>query len=273
MGEELARLLRSSRGHEDTRRHAVSRKGPGHRSGRQLAESVLALDDEGDLGRLQKRANHRQQLELDRGQDQDRTGGGIVVFGHSARLSQRSQTAVLTLNGWQGAGVQSLAMSLPKILLPIVALIALLVGWNWWTSDARRIASRLSGLTEEVEKRPGEGQLAMALKSEQVASYFAEPFRFRALQFDFETDHRGTLVRSVAAYRLRSDRIAASVLHRELEIDAANRTAKMVLLVRFAGGFGGSANEAYRFQLNWIEQQGLWKIDYADLIEIVPASL
>ena len=164
-------------------------------------------------------------------------------------------------------------MSLPKILIPLVALVALLVGWNWWTSDAQRIVRRLEALAETVEKSPGEGQLATAFKAEQVAGFFAEPFQFRARQFDFATDDRGTLARSVAAYRLRSDRIVPSVLHRELDLDPAARTAKMVVVIRFAGGFRGRANEAYRFQLNWVEQEAEWKIGFADLIEIVPAEV
>jgi len=164
-------------------------------------------------------------------------------------------------------------MYLAKILIPFAAIVALIVGWNWWTSDARRIASRLEALTEEVEKSPGEGQLAMAFKAEQAARFFAEPFLFRARQFDFETEDRGALIRAVAVYRSRSDRITPSVLHRELDIDDAHRTAKMVIVLRFAGGFRGSASEAYRFQLNWLEQEGQWKIGYADLIEIVPATV
>ena len=164
-------------------------------------------------------------------------------------------------------------MSLPKVALPLVAFVALIIGWNWWTSDTQRIARRLEALAEAVEKTPGEGQLATAFKAEQAARFFAEPFQFRARQFDFETVDRGALIRSVAAYRLRSDRIAPSVLHHELDVDSINRTAKMVALIRFAGGFRSRANDAYRFQLNWVEQDGEWKIGYADLIEIVPASV
>jgi len=164
-------------------------------------------------------------------------------------------------------------MSLPKVLLPAVAVVVLLIGWNWWNADAQRIRRQLEALNEEVEKSPGEGQLATAFKAEQATRFFAEPFRFRARQFDFETDNRGALARSLVGYRARSDRIAPSVLHSELEIDQAGRTAMMVVVIRFTGGFSGRANEAYRFQLNWIEQEGEWKIGFADLIEIVPASV
>jgi hypothetical protein len=160
-------------------------------------------------------------------------------------------------------------VSLVKVLSVVVVIVLLFAGWAWWSGDAQRINRRLGALTDEVEKTPGEGQLTTAFKAEAVAAFFAEPFRFRARQFDFETTDRSTLVRSVAAYRLRSEHIATDILHRHLEIDPVARTARMEILVRFAGGWGGRAAEAYRFQLDWIEQEGRWQIGYVDLIEIV----
>ena len=160
-------------------------------------------------------------------------------------------------------------MSLVKVLTAVVVIFLLFVGWAWWSGDAQRINRRLGALTDEVEKAPGEGQLATALKAEAVAAFFAEPFRFRARQFDFETTDRRTLVRSVAAYRLRSERIATDILYRHLEIDPVARTARLEIVARFAGGWGGRAGEAYRFQLDWVEQEDRWQIGYVDLIEIV----
>jgi hypothetical protein len=160
-------------------------------------------------------------------------------------------------------------VSLLRILAAAAALLLLAAGWTWWTSDAQRIERRLAALTDEVEKGPGEGQLTTALKAEAVAGFFAEPFLFRARQFDFETADRSGLARAVAAYRLRSDRIAADILHRDLAVDATARAARMEIVVRFVGGLRGRAGEAYRFQLDWIEQDGRWKIGYCDLIEIL----
>ena len=164
-------------------------------------------------------------------------------------------------------------MSLARLLIVAAALLAVVAAWSWWTGDAQRIARQFEALADEVAKTPGEGNLAAVLKAEQAAGHFAEPFLFRARQFDFETDDRVALTRTIAAYRLRSERIAPSILHRELDVDSQARTAKMQLVVRFAGGLRGRADEAYRFQLNWVEQEGRWRIGFADLIEIVPASV
>lgn len=162
-------------------------------------------------------------------------------------------------------------MFLKKIALLLVAVIAVVVAWTWWHSDAQRIGRRLEDLTERVEKSPGEGQLAAALKAEQVGSLFAEAFEFRARQFDFETRDRQSLIRAVALYRLRSERIVSRILDQRLDVDSAGRKATMVFTARFIGGWRGIGNDAYRFQLNWVEQDGEWKIEYVDLLEIVPA--
>jgi hypothetical protein len=162
-------------------------------------------------------------------------------------------------------------MFLKKIALILAVLIAVVVAWTWWHGDARRIGRRLEVLTEAVEKSPGEGQLAAAFRAEEVGRLFADPFEFRARQFDFETRDRRTLIRAVALYRQRSDRIVSRILDKRLDIDSPGRKATMVFTVRFAGGWL-SGNDAYRFQLNWVEQGSDWKIEYVDLLEIVPAT-
>ncbi|MCZ6507496.1 MAG: hypothetical protein O7A04_05540 [Acidobacteria bacterium] len=163
-------------------------------------------------------------------------------------------------------------MLFKKTALLLLGVIAAFVAWTWWHSDARRIGRRLECLTESVEKSPGEGPLAAALKAEQVGRLFAEPFEFRARQFDFETRDRQALIRAVVLYRLRSERIVSRILDKRLDVDSAGRKATMVFTARFVGGWSGIGNDAYRFQLNWVEQQGEWKIEYVDLLEIVPAT-
>ncbi len=167
-------------------------------------------------------------------------------------------------------------MTLRKWFFVLVPLAAGLAFWSWWSTDRQRIGRALRGLSEAVEKSPGEGQLGAALKSREAASYFADPFEFRARQFDFETRDRQTLARNVALYRLRSERISVQIFDRRLDLDPSARKATMLLSARFVGGLGGSngllggGNESYRFQLNWVEQEGRWKIDYVDLLEIHP---
>lgn len=161
-------------------------------------------------------------------------------------------------------------MTLKKWVLLLVPLVAALAFWSWWSGDRQRIGRQLRSLSEALEKGPGEGQLAAALRSQETVAFFADPFEFSARQFDFETRDRQALVRNVAVYRLRSERIAVQIFDRRLDLDPSARKATMIFSARFVGGLGGRGNEAYRFQLNWVEQQGRWKIEYADLLEILP---
>lgn len=156
-----------------------------------------------------------------------------------------------------------------KLAAAGLLLAATILAWQWWHSDARRIGRRLDQLLGSVEKAPGENQLVAALKAQEVGALFTDPFDVRARQLDFTTRDRQTLVRSVALYRLRSERIAAEVLDRRLDVAVQERRATMGLTVRFAGGWQGAANEAYRFQIGWREQEGEWRIDFVDLVEIV----
>jgi hypothetical protein len=162
-------------------------------------------------------------------------------------------------------------MSARKVVLGVLLVAGSLAAWAWWNGDARRIERRVSYLLERVEKTPGENQLVGALKAEEAGRVFAYPFDFRARQFDFATRDRRELVRAIALYRLRSERIAAQVLDRRLDVATADRRATMTLAVRFRGGWGSPTNDAYRFRLGWREQEGEWRIDFVDLVEIMPA--
>lgn len=163
-------------------------------------------------------------------------------------------------------------MRISRWLLVVAVLVAVLAVARWWTSDARRIGRKVDYLIECIEKSPGEGKLAAALKAEQLGGLFADAFVFRARPYDFETQDRQTLIRTVALYRLRSERIGAQVLARRLDIDAANRRATMTLTTRFTGGWRDLGNDALRFQINWREDDGEWQIDTVDLLEVVPAG-
>ncbi len=154
-----------------------------------------------------------------------------------------------------------------------MALLLVWGGWSWWQSDRRRIEGALADLMESVDKGPGESPLSAALAAQEAAAHFASDFLFRARYFDFETRDRQSLIRAIALYRNRSDAIATRIDDRQLDIDAAGRRATMQLTARFQGGWRAIGDDAYRFQLDWVEEDGEWRIAYADLIEVVESGL
>lgn len=163
---------------------------------------------------------------------------------------------------------------MPRWLLLVVTVLILVVATWWWTgsaSDERRIQRQIDRLMELVEKEPGEGPLVGLERARAVAELFADPFEVRARPFDFHTRDRQTLARTIQGYRASSERVWAQVSESRLQVDREGRRAILHLTARFGGGgfaFGG--REAYRFQVNWIERNGVWRIDYVDLLEVVP---
>ena len=156
---------------------------------------------------------------------------------------------------------------LRNLLLALVVVAGALLWWNWASSAERRIARELDALMERVEKGPDENPLHGALKAEEAARSFAEPFRFRAWQFDFETRNRQDLIRGIVLYRSRSDRVAPQLLDSEIEVQGERAVQRLV--VRFQGGWQGVGDDAYRFRLEWVETPQGWRIADADLEEIV----
>lgn len=159
-------------------------------------------------------------------------------------------------------------------MLLVVTVLAVVAATWWWTghgSDERRIQRQVDRLLELVEKEPGEGPLAGLERARAIGELFADPFEVRARPFDFHTRDRQALARAVQGYRASSDRVWAQASERRLQVDRENRRAILSLTARFGGsGLSLGGREAYRFQVNWLEQDGVWRIDYLDLLEVVP---
>jgi len=159
-------------------------------------------------------------------------------------------------------------------MLLVVAVLALAVATWWWTgydSDERRIQRQVDRLLELVEKEPGETALAGLERARTITDLFAATFELRARPFDFHTRDRRVLAQAIQSYRARSARVWAQASERSLQVDGENRRAILYLTARFGGdrpALGGG--EAYRFQINWVERDGTWRIDYVDLLEVIP---
>jgi hypothetical protein len=151
-------------------------------------------------------------------------------------------------------------------------LVGLALAAAWWLardSDERAIGRQLERLLELAEKEPGESSLAGVERAREMAALFAAGFEVRALPFDFATRDRGELARTIAAYRAGPERIWSRASDRELWVDGEARRAAMRLTVEFGEGPALPGDrEAYRFQVGWVEEDGEWRIDLVDLVEV-----
>ena len=161
-----------------------------------------------------------------------------------------------------------------KKLLPIVALAALVIaGWllvRWWVSPERKINKNIQQMQELVSKTPGETDLIALGKARRISDMFAGSFEFRAEDFDFYTRDRQRLAAGVHQYRSYSQAIDMRVHEKQLTVNEGHGRATSHLTADFVTKARDiTGREAYRFRIDWVEQDGDWKIDYVDLLEIV----
>ncbi len=155
-----------------------------------------------------------------------------------------------------------------------VALVVLLIGgWlvvRWWVSPQRQINRNIKEIQKLVSKVPGESDLVALGKARKVSEMFADNFEFRAEGFDFHTRDRQRLAAGVHRYRSFSQAIAMRVREKDLSIDKEHRRASTYLTADFVTQARDiTGREAYRFRIDWVEQEGDWKIDFVELVEIL----
>jgi hypothetical protein len=152
-------------------------------------------------------------------------------------------------------------------------VLLLIGGWwlyRWFTSPQRLIERNLATIQKLISKPPGESDLAALGKARSAAELFANRFEFEAEQFDFHTRDRRQLISGIHQYRSRAQTILMQLRDQELSVDERHGRATShvtALFITKARDFAG--REAYRFQINWLEQEGEWRMDYVRLLEII----
>ena len=157
------------------------------------------------------------------------------------------------------------------IRVALGSALALLV-WaaiSWVNSDSRQINRELDELRSLVTKRPAEAPLESLSRATSIGSMFANSFEVRAEQLQLSTRDRRTLVGSIIQYRSTSDSIFMNIRDHDLFVDSNLGRATSNLKAEFNNRFGGlDRRESYQLQLNWVETQDGWRIDYVHLIQI-----
>lgn len=157
-----------------------------------------------------------------------------------------------------------------KLVIGIAIVVAATLAVRWYTNPVRQITRALGRIEGLVAKAPGEDNLTALGKARALSEMFADPFEFEAEQFDFSTRDRQRLAAAVHQYRSRSQAIGVAIRDRDVSVLPEQNRGTVHLTVEFATKFQDLAGrEAYRFQMNWVEQDDEWRIDYVRLLEIV----
>ena len=161
-------------------------------------------------------------------------------------------------------------MSRRTLIACLFLIVLVAIGWNWWQSDRRQIARQLDHLQELVAKDGPESALEGLAEARAITGLFASAFEIRARQLDFATRDRQELIRFIHQYRSGSESIHMRVSTGTLNVVPEHRRATLDATLEFpSGGPLGGADEAYHVQVNWLEENGVWRIDYVDLLEII----
>jgi hypothetical protein len=158
-----------------------------------------------------------------------------------------------------------------KAAVLVIALI--IVAWGFlgrWGSDERRIKREVKNLQELVTKNIGEGDLTSLNRAREITEIFADPFDFEAEQFDFRSRDRQSLAVGIHSYRSRAESIGMRVRDWQLDVDKPSLRATLNVTTDFVTSFRDiTGREAYRWRVNWVEQEGEWRIDYVRLLEVI----
>ena len=159
------------------------------------------------------------------------------------------------------------------VVIAISVLLVLIGGFGflqWYTSPERRIHNQLGEIQKLISKAPGENNLNALAKARAATELFAESFEFEAEQFDFHTRDRQQLIAGIQTYRSRAQTILLQFPDKELSVDTEHGRATSHVTAQFITKARDIAGrEAYRFQINWIEEEGEWRMDFVRLLEII----
>jgi len=157
-----------------------------------------------------------------------------------------------------------------RLLIVLAALFAVAAYWVWNHSDRRQIARQLDRLEELVSKNGSESALIGLARAREITDLFAPDLEVRAEQLGFATRDRQQLTGFIHSYRRGPDRIGMRVFDTSQSIEPQIGRATQAASFQFTGrGPLGAPSEVYRLQINWVERDSRWLIDYVDLVEIV----
>ncbi|MEM6455782.1 MAG: nuclear transport factor 2 family protein [Acidobacteriota bacterium] len=162
------------------------------------------------------------------------------------------------------------------ILLALVIAIPL---WTWqhFSDPSRQVRVRLVALSKLVAKDGPEAPLALADKARQLNGFFAPDFVVdlppvgQRLAGDV-----GQLMRYLAGYRAGPSRLTVGYRDLDIQLGAGGRIATSTFVVVATGFWEGSvqpSRNAYRFRVRWVQQDGSWVIESAEMLEIVSGDL
>lgn len=157
------------------------------------------------------------------------------------------------------------------VLYGLLAAAFLVWLYGRWDNEARQLHRRLDALGALMEKGEAESNLVAANKGRQAGTFFCRDFSIELRPFQQSMDDRARLAQVVLGYRQRAETIAVGFDGTEVEIlPGQPKIADMTTDVTLSGRIDGTRRrEAYRFSFRWLEEDGRWCIERAEMLEVL----
>jgi len=158
-------------------------------------------------------------------------------------------------------------------LYAALALAVAVWAYDQWNSDRRQIGRQLARWQSLVEKDGDENALTQANKAARIGELLTAAFEIHLGPFSTVVTDRAQLSQVMYQYRSRASRIGVDFRDQELEIDERLRIGDMTVVAAVDGtAAGGLYREAYRFRMRWVVEGKQWRIQRAELLEVLEGS-
>jgi len=158
-------------------------------------------------------------------------------------------------------------------MLGLAAAAVLLVA-AWWffggDRDLRKITRQSERLAAALHKAPGDGLLAMATRSREIANFFAKKVSLTPGEPLPSIQSRDEIA-TIAATTLHAvSRLEVTILDRELNwVEPHQKAAMRVAVEVFAEGHGEHQKLLHTYDLTWINEEDRWVISSAQINESI----
>ncbi|MEO8276063.1 MAG: nuclear transport factor 2 family protein [Thermoanaerobaculia bacterium] len=159
-----------------------------------------------------------------------------------------------------------------RLLALLAVVVTLFATYRWWASDQRRIRARFASLQTELEKSGKEGTLDRFAHARAVDKLFADGFVIRAQPYEGTLTDRQELMAVVDRYRESAETVRVGASDVLLTV-RENATAEMSAIVEAVGErAGGPGRERLRLRIAWRKDDGEWRIQELEVLEVLDSS-
>lgn len=162
----------------------------------------------------------------------------------------------------------------------ILWMVLILAGLGWYFlrsgGPEGAIRARLGDLEELLEKEPGEKALVAAQRARELTDFLSDDFLVDLGPWGRTISDASDLARPYVGFRRGYERIEVGLELEEIELGAGERSAASAVRASFFGTGGGGvgpSRESYRVLIDWVLEDGEWRMSHVQVTERLEGPL